>query len=95
MVSATTTASNSSGLAHFDPLRLVDVAKVDLVMKTPGFDSFDLEVECEREVTGSLVKPIQARLDTLRAKPGLVTAYAKFTNVPPDVAKQKLIKGCR
>ncbi|EPS29982.1 hypothetical protein PDE_04932 [Penicillium oxalicum 114-2] len=62
-------------------------------MERPEFDSFD--VECEREAIGSSVKSIRAILETLYAKPGLVTAYAKFTNVPPDVAEKKFRKGCR
>ncbi|KAJ5491681.1 hypothetical protein N7539_003248 [Penicillium diatomitis] len=62
-------------------------------MEEPEFDCFD--VECEREATGSSIKAIRAILDTIRAKPGLVTAYVKFTNVPPDIAKQKFRKGCR
>ncbi|KAF7718704.1 Uncharacterized protein PECH_001485 [Penicillium ucsense] len=62
-------------------------------MEIPDFDTFD--VECEREAIGSSVKSIRAILDTLRAKPGLVTAYAKFTNVPADIAKQKFRKGCQ
>lgn len=52
-------------------------------------------MECAVEAIGSSARSIRSILSRLRSTPNLVTAYAKFTNVPPDVANLKLSKGCR
>lgn len=56
-------------------------------------DCFD--VECAIEAIGSSARAMQAIISRLQKTPNLVTVYAKFTNVPPDIAKTKLSKGCR
>jgi len=66
---------------------------VEEIMDTTDHDCFDIEVM--KEAVGSSTKSIRSILAGLRKSPNLVTAYAKFTNVPPDVAKLNLSKGCR
>ena len=60
---------------------------------TTDLDCFDVEFVVE--AIGTSARAIRSILDRLRDTSKLVTAYAKFTNVPPDVAKLKLSKGCR
>ncbi|KAJ5684842.1 uncharacterized protein N7477_001187 [Penicillium maclennaniae] len=62
-------------------------------MDTTDLDCFD--VECVVEAIGSSARAIRTILNRLRSTPNIVTLYAKFTNVPPDVAKLTLQKGCR
>ncbi|EPS27739.1 hypothetical protein PDE_02683 [Penicillium oxalicum 114-2] len=93
-------ANNTSELAILDTSRLVAIAKVDSAMTSPNFDGFDPEfdnfdVVCQKEAIGSSARAMRAILNQLRARPGLVTTYAKFTNVPPEIAELKLSKGCR
>ena len=47
------------------------------------------------DAIGSSDRPIRSILSRLRMTPNLVTLYAKFTNVPPDVVKLDLSKSCR
>lgn len=62
-------------------------------MDTTYIDCFD--VEFAADTIGSSARAIRSILSRLRSTPNLVTLYAKFTNVPPDVAKLNLSKGCR
>ncbi|CRL29321.1 unnamed protein product [Penicillium camemberti] len=47
------------------------------------------------DAIGSSARAIRSVLSRLWKTPNLVTLYAKFTNVPPDVAKLDLSKACR
>lgn len=61
-------------------------------------DRVDLEcfdVQFAVEAIGSSSRAIRTMLDRLRNTPNLVTAYAKFTNVPPHIAEISFSKGCR
>lgn len=62
-------------------------------MDTTDLDCFDVEFVVE--AIGSSARAIRSILAHLKKTPNLVTAYAKFTNVRPDVAKLSLSKGCR
>ncbi|CAG8928573.1 unnamed protein product [Penicillium salamii] len=53
------------------------------------------QVPCEIEKIGSSAQVIRSSLLQLKKIPKLVTAYARFTNVPPDLAKLDFSKGCR
>lgn len=62
-------------------------------MDTIDIDCFDVEFVVD--VIGSSARAIRSILSRLRNTPNLVTLYAKFTDVPPDIAKLNLSKGCR
>ncbi|CAI7655832.1 unnamed protein product [Penicillium glandicola] len=60
---------------------------------TTDLDCFDVNFAVD--AIGSSARGIRSILARLRKTPNLVTAYAKLTNVPPDVADLSLSKGCR
>lgn len=53
------------------------------------------KVQCAIQKVGSSARGIRSSLLDLQKIPKLVTVYARFTNVPPDVARLKFSKGCR
>ena len=56
-------------------------------MDTTDIDLDCFDVECAVEAIGSSVQTIHSNLARLQSIPDLVTAYAKFTNVSPDIAE--------
>lgn len=54
-------------------------------MDTPDIDCFDVDFAVD--AIGSSAQAIRSTLARLREPPSLITLYAKFTNVSPDVAR--------
>lgn len=62
-------------------------------MDNPNMNCFD--VQCVVDAIELSARGIRTILSRLRKPPNLVTIYARFTNVPPDIANFKLSKRCR
>ncbi|KAJ5288730.1 hypothetical protein N7478_001760 [Penicillium angulare] len=87
-MSAVTSELAFSPETYTGPTSIIAEAMSD----TTHLDCFDMEFQMDR--IGSSPQAIRSILDRLRKGSKFVTMYARFTNVPPDVAKLKFSKAC-